>query len=243
MGTIEMPCRIEELPFLADFTRDSFVRDTEYFKAFSPEFGNNYLQTFDSQAQLVNEVVSPSLLMAEQKAITSRIAAHYTNARNITNRLERYTEMATDAKLLKITVSDFGFKTLRKEIDRNNDEAVVKKLGEALQQADNNREALEPMGFTPAFRQELATFIQSFATDILNQKRKKEERLKLTENNSGQFSVLWKMISNIQNTGKVIFKEKDKSKLKDYTYTDLIKKVRLQRKKEDNGESTAKENK
>jgi hypothetical protein len=235
---MKMQCKIEELPFLADFVRDNYVRDAVDFKFFSPVFGDSFLTKYDAQAKLVNGVVTPTLLISEQKAITQRISEHYTTARNFVNKIERYAKMADEEKLLKISVSDFGFKGIRKELDNDNDEGMVNKMGELKQLADANREALEPMGFIPAISTELGTFITTFSDDVKAQKRKMDQHAKLIKDNAGEFDILWGMISNILKTGKVIYKEKDKSKLKDYTYDELIKKVHQKRQsEEDNGEA------
>jgi hypothetical protein len=83
----------------------------------------------------------------------------------------------------------------------------------------------------------MSFFIVTFSTDVKDQIRKMDECSKLVKDNAGQFDVLWDMVSNIMETGKVIYKGKNKDKVKDYTYSELIKKVRLeQKKKKDNGD-------
>jgi hypothetical protein len=49
--------------------------------------------------------------------------------------------------------------------------------------------------------------------------------------------------TDLLETGKVIYKEKDKEKVKDYTYTELIKKIRIARKKEADDQASTDENK
>jgi hypothetical protein len=227
-----MKCRTEELPFLAEYARDNFMRDKADFVNNSAEYDKNFLLKFDPQLKLVNEVAATSMLVAQQKAITKQIGKHYESARNWVNKVENYAKKASAA--LVTDIHDFGFKGIRNEIRVKNDEGVIKKLGEMLQHADANKMALEPKGFTPAFRTSLKTFIDTFETDIKSQIRKIDERKSLVKNNKKEFETLWKMITDdILETGKVIYKEVNKERLKDYTYSELIKKVRLARKKEE----------
>ena len=85
-----MKCRTEELPFLADYVRDNFLRDQSDFTANSPEYAEDFLKKFDPQLKLVKETVATSMLMAQQKAITERIGKHYATARNWANKVENY---------------------------------------------------------------------------------------------------------------------------------------------------------
>lgn len=227
-----MKCRAEELPFLADYARDNFMRDKADFVNHSDEYDKNFLLKFDPQLKLVNEVVATSILVAEQKALTKKIGKHYESARNWVNKVENYAKKAKDA--LVTSISDFGFKSLRAEINVKNDEGTIKKFGELLQHTDANTAALESKGFTATVRTNLKTFVDTFEADIKKQTRKIDERKDLVKENKKEFEILWQMVNeDILKTGKVIYKELDKSKVKDYTYTDLIKKIRLARKKDE----------
>jgi hypothetical protein len=231
MTNAKMHCRIEELPFLAGFTRKYFIRDRADFNAFSAVFNKGFLQSFETQTKQVKELLAPALLTAEMKAITKRIESHYITMRIIANKVERYAKMAKGT--MNINPADFGFKNLRKELHLHNDEAVVKMLRELLQHIDTNRTALEANGLSQAYRQEMEMAINTFETDILEQDRKKNEREMLVKQNTRQFDTLWNMIAEIIDTGKAMYKANNKARVKDYTYYKLIKKVRLTRTKEE----------
>jgi len=231
-----MRCRAEELPFLADYARDNFIRDKADFVNHSSEYDKNFLLKFDPQLKLVNEVVATSILVAQQKALTQKIGKHYKSARNWVNKVENYAKKAKDA--LVTSIDNFGFKSLRAEIGVKNDEGTIKKLGELLQHTDANQAALEPKGFTVTVRTSLKTFIDTFEADIKSQTRKIDERKGLVKDNKKEFETLWKMVNDdILGTGKVIYKEVNEEKVKDYTYTLLIKKIRMAKKKEDEEEA------
>lgn len=227
-----MRCRIEELPFVAVYVRDNFVRDQADFIEDSAEYKENFLLKYDPQVKLVNEGVATALIIAQQKVLTERIATHYSTARGWVNKIENYAKKASAA--LVTNLSDFGFKTLRDDISNKNDEGVIKKFGDVLQIVDANKAALEVKGFTTEVRTKLDTFLKAFDTDIKNQSRKIDERKDLVTAHQKDYDALWEMINDVLETGKVIYKDKkDNKKVKDYTFSELIKKIRLNRKKEE----------
>jgi hypothetical protein len=237
-----MRCRTEELPFLAYYARENFLRDKADFVAHSPEYDTEFLSKFDPQLKLVEEAMATSMVIAQHKNITSRIAKHFDAARNWTNKLENYAKKAfSDANS---QIADFGFKSLRNDVAVKNDEGTIKRLKELLQHADAHAAALQPKGFTPALRDSLKAFIDAFEADIKSQTLKIDERKYLVKDNNKEYEALWEMINtDLLETGKVIYKEKNKEKVKDYTYNELIKKIRLARKKEAADEAATPENK
>jgi hypothetical protein len=237
-----MKCRLEELPFLADYARDNFLRDQADFVTHSPEYKTDFLAKFDPQLKLVEEAMATSMLIAQHKNITERITKNYDVARNWANKIENYAKKAFGDAGSQI--ADFGFKNLRIDLKNKNDEGLVKRLKELLQHADAHIATLQPKGFTPELRDSFKAFIDALETDIKSQSRKIDERKFLVKDNNKEYEALWEMINtDLLETGKVIYKEKNKEKVKDYTYTELIKKIRIARKKEATDEAAATANK
>lgn len=227
-----MKCRKEELPFLADYIRTNYVRDQLDFQNYSPDYEESFLERFDSELKIVKDVVATSKIIAEHKAVTKRIKVHYSNARNWTNKIEDYSKKAS--KSLTTNFADFGFKGLRKDINIKNDEGTILKFRELLQHVDANITALQSKGLTPAVRTSFVAFVNAFETDIKGQTYKIDERKDLVKNNKNAFKTLYKTLSvDILQTGKIIYKEKDKEKVKDYTFIELLKKIRVPHKKEE----------
>jgi hypothetical protein len=222
----------EELPFIADYARDNFVRDKADFIAYSPEYETDFLAKFDPQLKLVREAEATAKVLAEQKALTKRIETDYKTARNWTNKIEDYASKTPGS--LKISIEDFGFKVLRKNINSKNDEGTILKFKAVLQNVDANITALQAKGFTAAQRLSVGAFVDAFEIDIKNQSRKIDEKIDLVKDNNDEYELLWTMVrDDILKTGKVIYKEKDKTKLPDYTFTDLLGKIRLARKEKE----------
>lgn len=227
-------CRIEELPFLGNILLQSFNRDKSEFIAFSPDYNDPFTTSYEAQIKVVSELVAPKKLIGEQKKITLRLNDHFTRTRNLMNKMQRYVEKASDANAdLSLAVNDFGIKAVRNEVNSKNDEGVVLKLKMVRDNFAANRAVLEAKGYTTAVQGELDALINDIATDSLVQTQKIKEREQLVIDNMGQLNKLWLMIDDLLKTGKSIWKEKDKSRVKDYTYTDLIKSVQMKRSKEE----------
>jgi hypothetical protein len=232
-----MKCRKEELSFIAEYALANFIRDKADFVDYSSEYEDALEKKYNPQVKLVKEAVATSKVVAEQKTLTKRIKNDYKSARNWANKVEDYANKAS--KSLKTSVADFGFKALRQDINIKNDEGTILKFRELLQHTDTEIPALQAKGFTPALRLSLGTFIDGFETDIKSQTYKIDERKDLVKVNNNVFTDLGNMINDdILKTGKIIYKEKDKAKVKDYTFSELLSKIRVARKKEEETKKT-----
>jgi len=240
MDDQKINCRIEELPFLARFILDSFNRDEDDFIAFSPKYKNPFAANALAQIALVEELINPKKLTGEMKQLTRKLGEGFTHCRNLLNKLERYLDMAASDKLeLTMAPADFGIKALRNEVNLKNDEGVVLKLRSLQQNLGDNVTVLVTTGYTLEVQTELANLIEDMSENSVAQTRKKKEREKLVKDNMGQLNKLWALAVDLMKSGKAIYKEKDKGKIKDYTYTELIKDVQVKRKAQEEGGSTA----
>lgn len=230
-----LKCRIEELTFLAVFILVSFKRDKADFMAFSPDYNDPFADNCQETINIVEELVAPKKITGEMKMYTKQLAALFTHCRNILNKIERYLDKASQNKLtLTMAPGDFGIKAVRDEVNVKNDEGVVKLLRVLQQNLNANVAALETKGYTADVQAELKNLIKDLNDTSIAQTLKKNERAEVVKNNMGQLNKLWLILDDLMKTGKAIYKEKDKSKLKDYTYSELIKNVQLKRKQEDN---------
>jgi hypothetical protein len=227
-------CKIEELTFLAFFILVSFKRDKDDFIQFSPDYNDPFADNCQETINIVEELVAPQKLTGEMKMHTKQLTVHFTHCRNLMNKIERYLDKALQDKLtLTMAPGDFGIKPVRDAVNSKNDEGVVKLLRVLQQNLTANQAALETKGYTAAVQAELKTLIKELSETSIGQTLKKNERAELVKNNMGQLNKLWFIIDDLMKTGKAIYKEKDKSKLKDYTYSELIKNVQMKRKQED----------
>ena len=219
----------EDLPFIAIYLLVSLKRDKTKFKEFSPVYDDAYIAAMEAQKNIVEELSAPKQLTGEMKRITQLVATDLTKVRNMLNRLESYLDKVTEP--LSIAVTDFGIRQTRTELNAKNDEGIVRQLRVLYKNMESNKAALAPKGYTEAISAELKALITSLTTNSTAQNIKKDDRKVLTRENIEEMNKLWKIMSEVMDDGKRIAKEKkDAAMAKDYTFTDLQKKVRQDRK-------------
>jgi hypothetical protein len=224
----------EELTFIALYLLVSLKRDKALFKKFSPVYDDKYIADMEAQKTLVEELTVPQQLTGEMKRITQLVASDYTNVRNMLNRLESYLDKVTEP--LTMPVADFGIRPARVELHAKNDEGIVRLLRVLQKNFENNKAALAPKGYTEEISTELKALITSLTTNSTSQNLKKDDRKELTRENIEEMNKLWKMMSDVMDDGKKIAREqKNAPMVKDYTFKDLQKKVRLDRKQGGSG--------
>jgi hypothetical protein len=231
-------CRIEELTFLGVFILVSFNRDKADFIKFSPDYNDPFADNCEQTITVVEELVAPKKLTGEMKKITQQLADLFTHCRNMMNKVERYVDKASkDGLELTMAPGDFGIKAVCEAAGHRNDEGMVKNLRTVQQNLTANLDALIPKGYTAEVQAELKTLIRDLNDASVAQTLKKNERMELVKNNMGELNNLWLIIDDLMKSGKAIYKEKDKSRLRDYTYAELIKNVQLKRKQEETPET------
>ncbi|HEX2936113.1 MAG TPA: hypothetical protein VHO72_12240 [Bacteroidales bacterium] len=235
-------CRIEELPFLATFIMVSFNRDKTDFIAFSQDYNDPFAAGVQTQITTVEDLIAPKKLTGELKSLTRRLKDGFMRTRNFLNKVERYLDKAAQSGLtLTMAPDDFGIKKVRDAVNLKNDEGAVLSLRTLQQNLADNLSALVTKGYTDDVQAELKALIKDLNDASVAQTLKKKERETLVKNNIGVLNTLWATIDDLMKTGKAIYKEKDSSKVKDYTYANIIKDVQLKRKQqeEDNTVATA----
>lgn len=236
--------KIEDLPFLGLIILASFNRDEADFIKFAPKYKTPFATNVQTQITLVEELINPKKLTGEMKQLTHQLIEGFTHCRNFVNKVERYLEMAVDEKLsLTMAPADFGIKAIRDAVNVKNDEGVVLHLRTLKQNLADNLTVLATQGYTTEVQTELTTLIKTLSDASVAQTQKKKEREKLVESNIDELNKLWVILSDILKSGKTIYKEIDKRKLKDYTYIEVLKNVQIQRAKQNDDDNTTNDKK
>lgn len=225
---VQFQGRIEEVIFAAVYLLVSLKRDKDLFKAYSPVYDDAFIAGFEAQSEQVDNLVSPKKLTGEMKVITRLVASDYKKIRNMVNRIDDYLKLS-DGQLTMGSV-DFGIKEVRRQLNSKNDEGIVKELKMLYKNTENNKLALEPKGYTDAVSNDFKTLIGSLGSNSQAQTLKKDSRIALTKENIKELNKLWTIMTQVMDSGKNIAKEQENdSMLKDYTYLNLKKKLRLER--------------
>ena len=227
---LKIDCRIEELPFLTKLVLATLIRDKTLFKNYTPHYDDALIAAYQALITSASEIIEPKKLMEEKKIITQRIKGHYKAGLNTANRFEEFVTGAREGGL-ELTVSDFGFKELRKQIKIKNDEGIVREFKSVISNMDDNKASLEAKGYTDEVKAAAIKLIGDLETDSMAQPQKEKSRMKLVQENHGLFNALWRMFTRICKTGRNIAKEQENNLMqKDYTIAQLKKTVRQMRK-------------
>lgn len=215
--------RIEEIPVLGRFIKNSFIRDQADFLGYSPDFNSDYLKSYMAKLDAVESLVNPIKITKELSVITERIYANLVALRPLLNRLEGYTNRSLGN--LTIAPKDFGIKEVRAKITSRNVEATLNNLKLLLENVDNNIEVLKAKGYSDEARREIGYIQKAIKDDNLAQNVKMNEREAHVRTNIKVLNELWSQMSDIMDSGKRIYKSIDSVKVKDYTLTALKKRL------------------
>lgn len=220
-------CRIEELPVLGGFLKQSFVNYRQDFEDYSPDFNQSYLDKFTEKLDRVTGIVYPEKLTEELKVTTKRLYATLASLRDPLNKIEGYVERAEN---LTTGVNGFQIKNCRAALSRKDVEKLIKYLGILNAAVKDNFDRLTEKGLKPELRDFFVDVLNSIASDNQQQNDKMNEKAELVENNIDVLNELWDLMQDVMKTGKRIYKHVNESRTKEFTMTVLMERVRSERK-------------
>lgn len=233
----KIPCRIEELPFVADSVQNAFERDEESFKRTYPaKFPAGFKAELAIKSKAVDDVVKTEIPTRAIKLVTAEIAEISSSLRHDISILEGY---VIDAENIKLSPSDFGIRDVRIGLDKGDTEKLVHAMGILNPNIATYLPALLEQGFTAEAQNKLNQKESDLKAKNKLQNRLESDKAQIVAKNQAKFNELWAMISLVMDRGKRIFKAEDLSKVPDYTFSHIIKKVR--KTKSDNNGSESKE--
>ena len=217
-------CKDEELPVVCGFAAISLARDLNDFTEYSPIFDNGYVEVFQGKISVVQELVQPKSETVLLKVITERINNNLDAMISPINYLDGYLELAS--KNVPISATDFGLTQLRKSVRSRDIENVLKLLRTVNGNINKYKDDLMAKGLTEP---QIVKFTEvSFTlTEDKNKKYKLiSNRTAIVQNNLGILNDLNDQMAEICKIGKILYKQTDKAKLKDYTFAQMMKQVR-----------------
>ncbi len=228
---MEFKGRIEELPVMGRFLRDSFTRDLPDFTNFSPIFSAAYKSSFDAKLVQVEGLVSTSFYIKDIKKLTDTLYNDVDKLRPMMTQLEGWVRLAKSN--LTILPKDFGIKQVRDKINRKDVEGLLKAVKVVAENVQANATALGSVGATTA----AATAVQTLITKIKNENDEQNRKMNLKEEavqaNKSVIDELWTIMTDVMDAGKRLYKYTNKAKLGDYTKTMIMTRIRHEHKKKE----------
>lgn len=218
-------CKNEELPVVCGFGATSLARDLGDFTAYSPLFDAAYQAAFQSKIDVVAGLVHPHSETVELKVITERIYQTLDDLIAPSNRLSGYLNLA--GKEVPVSADDFGLVQLRKSARSRDVESVLKLLHTVDGHICKYKEALMAVGLTD----ELIAAFTVASKQLADEKNRKyavvSNRAALVQKNLGLLNDLYDQLTEICRIGKILYKQTDPAKLKDYTFARMMNQVRI----------------
>ena len=218
-------CKNEELPVVCGFGAASLARDLGDFTAYSPLFNAAYLAAFKSKIDVVAELVQPESETLELKLLTERIYQTLDGLIAPINHLDGYLKLA--GKDVPVSADDFGLVQLRKSIRSRDVENVLTLLHKVEGNIRKFKKALTTKGLT----EELITRFTVAAKQLSEDKTRKytvvSNRAAMVQKNLGLLNDLYDQFIEVCRIGKILYKQTDPAKLKDYTLARMMNQVRI----------------
>jgi hypothetical protein len=223
MKDAKFNCKKEEVPAIAGFVNESLIHDLIQFREYSPEFNDEFVAQFNTKRNYCLELESSDITTKRLKAITTQLVKKEKGLRPLLNKLEGYLNLAGSA--LDIPAESFGIKAVRDAINKSNDEGVIASMQTVLKNIKRNNTVLLAKGL----KQELTDSLSATVTEIdllnIEQNKLTNERNNATASNIKDYNELWDMLSTVCATARSLYRGVDELKLKEYTVTELLKRV------------------
>jgi hypothetical protein len=223
MNAKKFPCKIEEVPMIGELVIVSAERDIEDFSGYSSLLTADYFASVKAKIEVCKELVKSSAVAKELKSVTLQLYDKTKNFRIKLNALEGYLKLGAD--MLDVSVKDINIKNVRTDITRGNVGGLLSNMKTSLIAVKRNQPVLEAQGMKPMFIDEIETYLQEIESLYEKQSELTIKRNRLTVDNIDKFNDLWSCIKLIINTAKAIYSGINEVKLKDYTITQLKKKI------------------
>lgn len=222
-------CKDEELIVICNYLTISFRRDMADFTAYSPKFNAQYLSEFQQKINDTNNIVFSDDATKELKIVTARLYGTMDRLSDSLNFLRGYISMAKG--VIPFSAADFGITVLKRKIKSRDAEGVLKNLQMLNGNIEKYSAQLAEQGLTPQMIQKFKDYLAEIENDNQKQYEIISNRRISVENNTNMFNDIYRQLMEICEIGKIIYKKTQSAKLQDYTFTDLVKRVRVELKK------------
>jgi hypothetical protein len=213
-----MTIKQEEIVPLADMLIASFERDQAIFQAENVGYSVPFLNQFKAQTETVRQLERADTLLIQQKTITREL---YQLADELYQPLKVFGIVVDKSGLPTTIVQDTIY-----NLKKRNIEGALVNLKALNQVVNSNAELLINKAMKANFPDLLETKFEEITIKSNLQTRIMQQRQLLTNNNVESYNKLYnEYIMDICKMGKVIFKKSPK--VKEYTMTELVKKLRV----------------
>jgi hypothetical protein len=227
MSNKKFPCKTEEVPVIGEFIVNSAEQDIRDFNSYSSVFTIDYFATIRVKIKVCKELVKSSVVTKELKNATRQLYGESKSLRTKLNVLEGYLKLGADR--LDIAFKDMGLSNARLHISNGNIEGLISDMQTLLIGVKRNLPVLEAQGLKQTLIDEIETQTQNINSLNLKQNTLISKRNRLTSENLDKFNDLWDNLKSILTAARAMYRGIDEVKLKDYTITQLKKRINVEK--------------
>jgi hypothetical protein len=219
-------CKSEEVPVMGGYVVFGLKRDFRDFSRFLPRiFTPDYVPNFEQKIADVNNLLNPHDETVELKETTGRMYSTMDGLIEPINKIVGYIKFTNGA--IPISAKDFGLTTLKQKLHSKDAEGALKNLRTVIANIEKYRVQLTEQGLADDV---VDRFKNALSVIEINNQLQFEiiaKRKSIVEKNVSLINDLYKIIIEVCKIGKAIYKGNDDLKAKDYTFSELKKKVRI----------------
>ncbi|MFK8288645.1 hypothetical protein ACI76W_05255 [Capnocytophaga canimorsus] len=209
----QMTFKQEHYTAVADFIAVSFERDLSDFSNVFKTMNDSYLEKFKQAIESAKNSVSATELKMKQKEATKKLYETSKELSDIVLLLKKYAKRANvDVSMLQETVN---------QLKARNVETPIKTLRDALPYLTSVANKLEDM--PDNFLDKILPLVTSLENLNTEQNKLMNEGKKISNERKPIYKNLYKYISEIAETGKIIYK--DSYKKSEYTISKILARV------------------
>lgn len=218
----EINCRYSELPVVARFTINTFKRDKADIIAYSNFYADPYEANFRAKITNISGVIFPENLFPNLKAVTRRLYNNVDSLRDMVFSFEGYFKRSG----IDMSAKDFGITELRKQIKRRDVEQLLISGKILSNNITTNMTALTAAGLKPADLTKIGNTFISIRDDNDKQNEIMDQIELLVKDNKALVQDLWDSLTDLLDAGKRVYKFSNPVKAKDYTFSNILKRIR-----------------
>lgn len=217
---------MEEMPIIAGFVLSSVTRDLEDFKDYSIIFNEEYLTDFEDKRKACTELIMTDSVNVALKATSAKLRDQLKELSIFLVRIEGYINMANKGT----SGERFGIKKLRLQLYKGNVEGTILNARIFMTNLTDNKTFLMEKGMKQEQLDSLKTLINTIENLNFEQNDMLSRRAQNCLSNIEAFNSLWFVLQPVLHSGKAIYKANNEAKLKDYTLSQLRKRMNNEQK-------------
>jgi hypothetical protein len=218
-------CKDEELTVIAGFVTFSLKRDEKDFASYSHIFSKDFVKKLETESKEAASLVrAGSRGTSKLKTSTKALYGALDGLAKDAQRLKGYIKLAGAS--IEGGVKSFGITKLSTSVNRRDAEGVLAELKTLEELVEQNKAALKAAGMTDSFLKKLKEAPGQIQALNQAQYESRSQRGHNVADNIERLNSLYVRISAVLDVGKIIYKGVNPTKVKEYTFSELKKRVR-----------------